>query len=111
MQDLTWEKYIEIGKAVKAKTGKDMLTLDPNDLGQLRIMMQSAGSWYVKEDGKTVNIADNQALKDCINIYKQLIDSGIVKQVSGWDAFVGAFQKGDVASVPTGCWIASSIKC
>jgi lactose/L-arabinose transport system substrate-binding protein len=110
MQNLTWEKYIEIGKAVKAKTGKSMLTIDPSDLNQLRAMMQSAGSWYVKEDGKTVNIAGNQALKDAINIYKQMVDAGITKQVSGWDAFLAAFQKGDVASVASGCWISSSIQ-
>ncbi|EKQ57583.1 MULTISPECIES: extracellular solute-binding protein [unclassified Clostridium] len=110
MNDLTWEKFIEIGKAVKAKTGKAMLTIDPSDLNQLRIMMQSAGSWYVKEDGKTVNISGNQALKDAINIYKQMVDAGITKQVSGWDAFLAAFQKGDVASVPSGCWISSSIQ-
>lgn len=110
MKDLTWEKYIEIGKAVKAKTGKAMLTVDPSDLNQLRIMMQSAGSWYVKEDGKTVNIDGNQALKDAVNIYKQFVDTGITKQVSGWDAFIGAFQKGDVATVASGCWISSSIQ-
>jgi lactose/L-arabinose transport system substrate-binding protein len=109
MQNLTWEKYIEIGKAVKAKTGKDMLTLDPSNLEQVRIMMQSAGSWYVKDDGKTVNINGNEALKDAVKTYKAVVDSGISKQVSGWDAFVAAFQKGDVASVPTGCWISSSI--
>lgn len=109
MQNLTWDKYIEIGKAVKAKTGKEMLTLDPNDLGQLRIMMQSAGQWYMKEDGKTVNLADNQALKEAIKVYKKIIDAGIVKPVSDWDQFTGAFQKGDVASVPTGCWISSSV--
>jgi lactose/L-arabinose transport system substrate-binding protein len=86
-----------------------MLTLDPSNMEQLRIMMQSAGSWYVKEDGKTINIKDNQALKDACKIYKDMVDSGIAKQVSGWDAFVAAFQKGDVASVPTGCWISSSI--
>lgn len=110
MKDLTWEKYIEIGKAVKAKTGKAMLTIDPSDLNQLRIMMQSAGSWYVKEDGKTVNIEGNEALKQAITIYKQLVDAGITKQVSGWDAFLAAFQKGDVASVASGCWISSSIQ-
>lgn len=110
MKDLTWEKYIEIGKAVKEKTGKAMLTIDPSDLNQLRIMMQSTGSWYVKEDGKTVSIADNQGLKDAINIYKQFVDAGITKQVSGWDAFIGAFQKGDVATVANGCWISSSIQ-
>ncbi|OOM75665.1 lactose-binding protein precursor [Clostridium puniceum] len=110
MQNLTWEKYIEIGKAVKDKTGKAMLTIDPSDLNQLRIMMQSAGSWYVKEDGKTVNIEGNEALKQAISIYKQMVDAGITKQVSGWDSFLAAFQKGDVATVASGCWISSSIQ-
>ncbi|MBX4270734.1 sugar ABC transporter substrate-binding protein [Clostridium estertheticum] len=109
MENITWEKFIEIGKAVKAKTGKAMLTMDPNDLGIIRIMMQSAGQWYVKDDGKTVNLENNVALKESIKIYKQLMAAGITKQVSDWDQFVGAFQKGDVASVPSGCWISSSI--
>lgn len=109
MQNITWDKYIEIGKSVKQATGKSMLTLDPSDLGQIRMMMQSAGSWYVKPDGKTVDIADNSALKEAVSTYKKLMDAGIVTQVTGWDAFVGAFQKGDVASVPTGCWIAPTI--
>lgn len=109
MENITWKKFIEIGKEVKAKTGKAMLTLDPNDLGIIRVMMQSAGQWYVKEDGKTVNLENNVALKESIKVYKQLMESGIVKQISDWDQFVGAFQKGDVASVPTGCWISSSI--
>lgn len=109
MENLTWEEYIEIGKTIKNKTGKDMLTLDSSDIGQIRIMMQSAGEWYVKEDGETVNIKDNQALKDGIKIYKDMMDAGIVKQVSDWDSFVSAFQQGDVASVPSGCWIGSSI--
>lgn len=109
MKDITWEKYIDIGKAVKAKTGVDWLTMDPSDLNQLRIMMQSAGSWYVDEDNK-VNLANNQALKDAIEVYKQMLDADIVKKVSGWDSFIAAFQKGDVATVPSGCWINSSVK-
>ena len=109
MNNLTWDKFIEIGKAVKAKTGKQMLTLDPSDLGLIRVMLQSAGKWYVKDDGKTVDLADNQALKESIKTWKALMDSGIVKPITGWDNFVGALQKGDVASVPTGCWISSSV--
>lgn len=109
MKDITWDKFIEIGKAVKKATGKSMLTLDPSDLGQIRMMLQSAGSWYVKDDGSTVNLADNDVLKEAIKTYKAIVDSGISTQISGWDPFVSAFQKGDVASVPTGCWIASSI--
>lgn len=108
MEDLTWDKYIEIGKVVKEKTGASMLTLDPSDIGQIRMMLQSAGSWYTDADGK-VDIANNQALKDAINTYKKLVDSGVSKQVADWDQFVGAFNKGDVATVPTGCWIVPSI--
>lgn len=108
MDNLTWDKYIEIGKAVKEKTGKAMLTLDPSDIGQIRMMLQSAGSWYTDAEGN-VDIAENQALKDAITTYKKLVDAGITKTVSDWDQFVGAFNNGEVASVPTGCWISPSI--
>lgn len=109
MENITWEQYIDIAKKVKEKTGKAMLTLDPNDVGQIRMMMQSAGAWYMKEDGKTVDLENNQALKDAITVYKAMMEANISKQVSDWDSFVSAFQQGDVVSVPTGCWIASSI--
>lgn len=109
MENLTWEKYIEIGKAVKENTGVDMCSLDPSDLSQVRMMLQSAGAWYTDKDGN-VSIADNQALKDAIKIYVDLMESGAVKQHTNWDQFVGAFNNGEVASVVTGCWIAPSIK-
>lgn len=108
MNNLTWEKYIEIGKAVKEKCGVDICTLDPSDIGQIRMMMQSAGTWYTDADGK-VSIANNQGLKDAIAVYKALVDAGITRQTADWNQFVGAFNNGDVASVITGCWIAPSI--
>ena len=109
MQDLTWEKYMEIGKAVKEKTGVAMLTMDPDDLGLIRMMMQSAGSWYVDADGKA-DIAGNEALKEALSIYKQLQDEGLTITASGWDAGVSAVNEGKVATSLNGCWYASSIK-
>ena len=73
------------------------------------MMLQSAGAWYTDKDGN-VSIADNQALKDAIKIYVDLMESGAVKQHTNWDQFVGAFNNGEVASVVTGCWTAPSIK-
>ncbi|WP_211747106.1 ABC transporter substrate-binding protein [Paenibacillus sp. Marseille-Q4541] len=110
LQDIDWNRYIEIGKDVKEKTGKAMLTQDPNDLGIIRMMAQSAGSWYTTEDGQTPSIADNAAMKAAFETYKQLMDSGIVKVISDWSQFVGGLNSGDVASVPTGNWITPSIK-
>lgn len=110
LHNIDWKQYIEIGKAVKEKTGKSMITLDPNDLGMIRLMIQTAGSWYTKEDGQTPSIADNPALKEAFELYKEMMDSGIVKVNADWSQFVGAFNSGEVATVPTGNWITPSIK-
>lgn len=110
MNEITWEKYIEIAKDVKEKTGVNALTLDPSDIGQIRMMMQSAGAWYTADDGETVDIANNDVLKEGIQVWKSMIDANIVKQVADWDSFVTAFQTGEVWSVPTGCWIAPTVQ-
>lgn len=109
MQELDWKEFIEMGKVVKEKTGKDMLTLDPNDLGLVRLMTQSAGRWYLDADGKP-DLANNAALKESVELYKEMLDSDIVKINSDWSQFVSAFNSGDIATVTTGNWITPSVK-
>ncbi|WP_117149284.1 MULTISPECIES: ABC transporter substrate-binding protein [Paraliobacillus] len=108
--NITWSEYVEIGKKVKEATGKDMITLDPNDFGIIRTMIQTAGTWYFEEDGSTPHLADNAALEESFEIYKEMMEANIVKMNSDWSQFVGAFNSGDVASVPTGNWITPSVK-
>lgn len=108
--NITWSEYVEIGKKVKEATGKDMITLDPNDFGVIRTMIQTAGTWYFEEDGSTPNLADNAALAESFEIFKEMMEANIVKMNSDWSQFVGAFNSGDVASVPTGNWITPSVK-
>ncbi|REJ25570.1 MAG: ABC transporter substrate-binding protein [Caldibacillus debilis] len=108
--NITWDQFVEMGKVIKEKTGKYMLTLDPNDLGQIRMMIQTAGKWYLKEDGATPDLAENSALKEAFQIYKKMYESGIAKTVTDWSQFVGAFNSGDVVSVPSGNWLTPSIK-
>ena len=113
VQDLTettWTNYIEVAKKVKDKTGKQALTLDPNDSGMVRMMMQSAGTWFTGEDGKTVTVKDNAPLKEAFETIKAMKDAGIVKDSSSWETFVSAFQNGDVWSIPTGCWISPTVQ-
>jgi lactose/L-arabinose transport system substrate-binding protein len=109
LQDLTWDQFIEIGKVVLEKTGKQMLALDPNDGGLMRVMMNSAGSWYFNDNGE-VDMANNEVIKESMRIYKELFDSGITKTTSGWGEWVGAINSGDVASITTGVWITGSVK-
>ncbi|MDQ0230308.1 ABC transporter substrate-binding protein [Metabacillus malikii] len=110
LQNIDWDQYIEIGKKVKEATGKHMLTQDPNDLGLIRMMIQTAGSWYLEEDGVTPNLANNEALKVAFETYKKILDADLVKPISDWSQFLAGFNSGEVATVPTGNWITPSIK-
>lgn len=109
LEDITWDKYIEIGKKVKEKTGKAMLGFGLDDGGLMRIIMQSTGQWYFDKDGN-VNFANNEAFKQAVKTYKDIYDSGIIKPTSGWNEWVAAFNSGEAASVITGVWIIGSIK-
>lgn len=109
MQNLTWDRFIEIGKEVEAKTGKKMMGLDPNDGGLVRIIMQSAGQWYFDKEGKP-NITGNPALKAAVETVGKIMSANIYKPANGWSDWVGTFTSGDVASVVTGVWITGTVK-
>lgn len=109
MQDLTWDRFIEIGKEVEAKTGKKMLGLDVNDAGFVRILMQSAGSWYFDKDGNLA-IEGNAALKAALETEQKILQANIHKPAAGWTEWVGTFTSGDVATVTTGVWITGTVK-
>lgn len=110
LQDINWDTFVKIAKDVKVKTGHPMMSLNPSDLGLARIIMQSSGSWYTGEDGKTVTIKDNTSLKYGLKMLATLINEELVELVSDWDGGVNAVQSGNVASNPTGSWFSSSIQ-
>jgi len=109
LNDITMDEYIEIGKKVKEKTGKYMQAGDPYDGGLMRTLLQCAGTWYFDEKGNP-NMVNNPAMIEVVKVYKKLADSGISKEVTGWNEWVAAFNGGEVASVITGAWIIGSIK-
>ncbi|CQR45952.1 Lactose-binding protein precursor [Paraliobacillus sp. PM-2] len=109
LQNITWGEYVDIAIEVKEKTGTAMISLDPNDLGIIRMMLQSAGSWYTTPDDE-INIENNDALKLALENYKKLMDSEAVYMVSDWSNYIGSFNNGDAATVPTGNWMAPSIE-
>lgn len=108
LENITWDQYIEIGKAVKEKTGKYMATINPNDEALTSILLQSGGSWYITPENKG-NFVDNPAMTETLRVYKAIADSGIAKPVTGWSEFVGSFNAGDVATVVSGVWQIASI--
>lgn len=110
LQGIDWNKYIEIGKKVKEATGKSMISMDPKDLGLIRQMIQTSGSWYLKEDGVTPNLADNEYLKEAFQTYKEIVEADISKPVSDWGQYLASFNRGETASILTGNWMTASVK-
>jgi lactose/L-arabinose transport system substrate-binding protein len=109
MQNITWDRFIEIGKQVKAKTGKKMISISPDDAGLVHIMIQSAGAWYFDKDGN-LNITGNSALKASLETVGKLVSADVYEPAAGWANWVSTFTSGDVATVISGVWITATIK-
>ncbi|HWA20454.1 MAG TPA: extracellular solute-binding protein [Devosia sp.] len=109
MQNLTWDQLLDIGKTVKDKTGHPLFGIDYNEVGWIRMMLNSAGQWYFNADG-SLNLIGNPTFKEALNVYQKIWTNGLAKPVSGWTDFTGSFTGGDVAAVPIGVWIVGTIK-
>ena len=109
--DLTWDKFIQMGRKVRATTSIPLLPYDINDLQEIRIMMQSAQAWYTDiNDESKVTIANNAALKESMQHFRSMNYSGLLVKYDGWNDFLHTFQRGKVAAVLSGCWLTPSIE-
>ena len=106
-KDTTWSEFIELAKKVVDANGVPMLTSSGGSEIVIEIL-QSAGASPM-EDGE-VKLVDNKALKAAIEVYKQLIDEGIMVDYTDWDQYIASMNKGTAAGVIQGCWIMSSIQ-
>lgn len=109
LENITWDRLIEIGKDVKEKTGHNLLDIDFAETGLVSAMMQSTGQWYFNEDG-SLNILENAPLRKALETYAKFFEADIVQQVSDWADYTGSFTSGRTASVPVGVWMTGTIK-
>ncbi len=108
--DITWDDYMVKAKDVLEKTGKPLLSgVGNGDSDLLLSIMQSAGGSLFEEDG-SVNIAKNEKLKAAIEVYKELVDSGVLVEVNDWDQYISSLNNDTVGSTIAGCWIMGSIQ-
>ena len=105
--DTTWSEFIELAKKVVEANNVPMLTSSGGSEIVIE-MLQSAGASPIV-DGE-VKLVDNEALKAAIEVYKQLIDEGIMVDYTDWDQYIASMNKGTAAGVIQGCWIMSSIQ-
>ncbi|MCI1896412.1 MAG: extracellular solute-binding protein [Ancrocorticia sp.] len=107
--DITWDKFLELGKQVKEKTGMPLLSGQAGSSDTIMMMLQSAGASLFDDDGNPT-IVDNTALEASINMYKELVDAGVFLEVNSWDEYVNTLVNSQVAGTINGAWIIASIQ-
>ena len=109
LTDIDWDKYIEIGKDVLAKTGKPLLSCQANEADIIMIILQSTGASLFDDKGDP-NIVGNETLKKALETYKKLKESGVMILVNDWDQYITTMNTETVAGTINGCWIMGSIR-
>ena len=105
----TWDKFMEVGKAVKEKTGKALLCMnsDGNDLPY--IMLQAEGVSQFK-DGKPY-ITENETLVTIVEKLVEMAKEGILLMPNSWSDYTDKAIQGDqVAGIMNGNWILPTIE-
>ena len=108
LTDIDWDRFIEIGRDVKAKTGLPMLTGQAGSIDTVLIMMQSCGASMFNEDG-SVNFVNNEACKKVLEYYKTMVTEGIFVEVNTWDEYCGTLANSTCVGTINGCWILGTI--
>lgn len=108
LTDIDWDRFIEIGKDVKAKTGKPLLTAQAGSVDTICMMLQSCGASMFNEDG-SVNFTNNEVCKAALEIYKTMALEGVLVEVNTWDEYCGTLSNGSVVGTINGCWILGTV--
>lgn len=107
--DITWSKFIELGKKVKEATGLPMISQQAGSPDLICMMMQSCGASMLNEDG-SAHITNNPQLKQAMETYVTLVKDGILNEVTDWDQYVASLNNSTVVGTVNGCWILASVQ-
>ncbi len=108
LTDITWDEFIEIGKDVLEKTGMPMLTNVQGEPDLLNMILQSAGISVFDEDGN-IDLVDNEGLKVAMEVYMELVETGILQEQTDWSGYQGSINNGTVVGTINGSWICATI--
>ena len=108
LTDITWDRFIEIGEDVVAKTGKPMLTNVQGEPDLLNMILQSAGISVFDEKGN-IALEGNEGLKVAMEVYMELVEKGILQEQTDWSGYQGSINNGSVVGTINGSWICATI--
>ncbi|WP_026509742.1 ABC transporter substrate-binding protein [Butyrivibrio sp. LC3010] len=101
---ITWDRWLEIGRDVKEKTGKYLLSMDHNGDDLPYMMMQAEGLSQWK-DGQPFFVG-NEELKQILQVIITGAQDGVIYLCNDWSEYTDTSIIGDqVAGVFNGNWI------
>ena len=109
MTGITWERFMEIGEDVYAKTGKYMLTMDGSGNDLPYMMLQAEGLSQFK-DGEPY-FTQNEAMVKIISLLVEMVQKNVVFLANDWTGYTDQTIIGDqVCGVMNGNWIIPTIQ-
>lgn len=109
MKGITWDKFIEIGEDVYAKTGKYLLSMDGDGNDLIYMMLQAEGESQFK-DGKPY-ITENAKLVEVCEKIVEMSQKNVCYLTNSWSDYTDQSILGDmVAGVMNGNWIIPTIE-
>ena len=104
MKGITWEKFLEVGKAVYEKTGKALLSMDGsgNDLPYMMLQAEGVSLW---KDGRPF-IVGNEKLKRVVELLIDMEKEHVLILANDWTGYTNeTIMQDQVAGVLNGNWI------
>lgn len=109
MKGCTWDKFIEVGKAVQEKTGKYLLCMDGSGNDLPYMMLQAEGESQFTDGAPT--FADNEKYVQIIEKIVEMVNEKVLYLGDSWTDYTNNAIMGDmVAGVLNGNWIIPTIE-
>jgi lactose/L-arabinose transport system substrate-binding protein len=106
--DITWDRFIELGRTIRQRIGKSMISYPAGGTDLISLQLLSTGTWYFDGQGKPY-IQGNPVIKEIILYYKALLDSQVLLETPDWNGYIATLNNETVVGTIQGCWIIGSI--
>ncbi len=104
MKGITWDRFLEIGKEVYAKTGKALLSMDGSGNDLPYMMLQAEGKSQFK-DGVPF-LSENEDLVKIVGVITEMVKEHVLILANDWTGYTNeTIQQDQVAGVLNGNWI------
>ncbi len=106
---ITWDRFLEIGKEVYAKTGKALLSMDGSGNDLPYMMLQAEGLSQFK-DGQPC-LAENEALVKIVTLITEMVKEHVLILANDWTGYTNeTIMQDQVAGVFNGNWIIPTMR-